>query len=1313
MKKITVLLTLLVTIFTLSLLFSCKSTSTYTVIYESKGGSLVASVTVYEGDKVDEPADPILAYYDFQGWYTSEDYTAEFDFDSEVNANITLYAKWTPKSFIVTYETGFAGATVADETVIYPAAATEPAVPVRPSYNFIEWKLDGQAYDFDATVTTNITLTASWTCDYQFTLTNDEIYITGYTGETETIDMPDSLDGYPIVGIAEGLFLNNEELTEISLPSSLESISANLFYGCDSLLEITLPDSVTTIGAAAFKNSAMSLINFGYSLTSIGANAFENCRGLLGVVLPESLLSIGNAAFKNCSTLTSIIIGTSVTTIGEYAFYNCQNLLNVILPDSVTSIGKFAFSRCISLASVFIGDGITIIPENGFDSCISLKSIVFGDNLTEIRQYAFLYCTSLTSITIPDTVTLIASYAFSGCSGLLSLYIGSGVETMGAMAFAGCTSLMDITINALTAPTASNDVFLNIPVNHSVLVDSQAEGYTGGLWDIINLDIFYTVNFVIGYESGSNPDAQIVAYMGNATEPLISSRTGYTFLGWYRDSNKTLLFDFDTKITESRTLYGKWSEIYEFDITNNTITINGFVDGISMEVLNVPAQLSTDQGYLPVVAIASGAFKENTTLTHVTLPDSVVTVGDEAFSGCVNLESVRLGSATTTLGASAFMNCAGLELMTLPGSVTTIGASTFENCTGLLGITIGNNLNSIGNYAFKNCSHLQSMVLPGNLKTIGNEAFSGCVVMSSINLPSGMTGIGEYAFENCAEITAIAIPLSINTIAQGTFYGCAKLASVTMGLVTTIGSEAFYGAAALNSIILPISLVSLGGYAFYGCESLTSINIPLVLVNINEYTFYGCSALASLTINAPIISVGQYAFYNSALTSFDGKNVLTSIGQYAFAECDLMTSVTLPDSVLNIGNNAFENTGITSIDLSDNDLLVTISGSVFKNCASLASVSLPDYVISIGDSAFEGCAALVIDSLPDTLITLGSSAFKGCASIEGMTLPNSLTVIPVSAFEGCSSLKSVTFGNALTKIDEYAFRNCGLYTVVEIPATIETINGGAFIGNSNLYTVIILSSAAPGIDTLLNPLAFDLIDELVIYVAYGSTGYGIYSMVYEIRNFYIVTFNMNGAESQPIESVRLLEGETGAHMEAPAEPVRTGYTFEGWLNNDVTFDFGSNVTTNMNLVADFQIITYTVTFDTGAGTTVDPIQDQTINYGEKVATVEEPTLEGYNFLGWYNGEELYNFDSDVYEDIDLVAEFEIKVLTVTFDLNGGEAVGLIEELSVNYGDYAIEPSPDPEINGGSFAGWYLEGNLFDFETYQVTEDITLLAEYVL
>jgi hypothetical protein len=153
--------------------------------------------------------------------------------------------------------------------------------------------------------------------------------------------------------------------------------------------------------------------------------------------------------------------------------------------------------------------------------------------------------------------------------------------------------------------------------------------------------------------------------------------------------------------------------------------------------------------------IWSQAFKSETKLVGITIPNSVTSIGDGAFAGCTGLTSVTIPNSVTTIGEWAFLDCTSLTSVTIPNSVTTIGENAFQSCTSLASITIPSSVTTIEEWAFYNCTSLTSVTIPNSVTTIGGNAFKSCTSLASITIPNSVTSIGYSAFQQCTSLTSV------------------------------------------------------------------------------------------------------------------------------------------------------------------------------------------------------------------------------------------------------------------------------------------------------------------------------------------------------------------------------------------------------------------------------------------------------------------------------------------------------------------------------------------------------------------------------
>ena len=269
---------------------------------------------------------------------------------------------------------------------------------------------------------------------------------------------------------------------------------------------------------------------------------------------------------------------------------------------------------------------------------------------------------------------------------------------------------------------------------------------------------------------------------------------------------------------------GKFISTYISNAFSATIVGNEYKDGICYLVFDAP-----------ITWIGNYAFYECSSLTSVTIPDSV-----------------------TEIGWYAFQNCSSLTSVTIPNSVTSIGSYAFKGCSSLKSVTIGNGVTSIGDLAFFGCSRLTSVDISNlsawckiefgdffaNPLGYGVKLYLDNTEITALTIPSDITEIKNYAFSGYSSLTSIAIPDSVTKIGYEAFYKCSSLTSVTIpDSVTEIARSAFSNCSSLTSVTIPDSVTEIGFNAFYECWSLTSVTIPDSVTKIGDEAFKGCSRL--------------------------------------------------------------------------------------------------------------------------------------------------------------------------------------------------------------------------------------------------------------------------------------------------------------------------------------------------------------------------------------------------------------------------------------------------------------------------------------
>ena len=191
--------------------------------------------------------------------------------------------------------------------------------------------------------------------------------------------------------------------------------------------------------------------------------------------------------------------------------------------------------------------------------------------------------------------------------------------------------------------------------------------------------------------------------------------------------------------------------------------------------------------------IGSYAFYACSSLTSVTIPDSVTSIGSYAFYDCSGLTSVTIPDSVTKIGDGAFFGCSGLTSVTIPDSVTSISSGAFSGCSGLTSVTIPDSVTSIGSTAFSSCSGLTSVTIPNSVTSIGGGAFSCCARLTDLTIPDGVTNIGDSAFSYCEQLSSVKIPASVKKMGTGVFQGCDALWSEWYRSLSNLALQAHEG----------------------------------------------------------------------------------------------------------------------------------------------------------------------------------------------------------------------------------------------------------------------------------------------------------------------------------------------------------------------------------------------------------------------------------------------------------------------------------------------------------------------------------------
>ena len=640
-------------------------------------------------------------------------------------------------------------------------------------------------------------------------------------------------------------------------------------------------------------------MEFDRDVETVVNNAFYNVKTLSTITLPASVKSIGSWAFYDCSNLTTITLLGSVPPTGtDDMFNNVKNLVIYVPAESVDAYKSASYWSDYAGSIYPIGtewknnvitytssDGKIVSPNNStsFDAKILSNEysngkgiITFNRDVTQIGENAFSDRGTLAEIILPETLVSIGNYAFSYCIALKGLSLPKSLATIGSGAFSGCVAFKELIMNSETPPSVPSTWSFNNTLKLIIYVPASAV-------NTYRNDTFWKEYYYNIFEIGRKWSATTIEY--TTSDGLKLGLSSDKFNGIILSENVeggTVVVTFDRDVTSL--------ENYAFA---DKTTLTGITLPNSLEIIGdsafsqcIKLQSVTVPNKVRVVGI--NAFYRCSALKKVSLPEGLVSLGNYSFSRCSALPNITLPETLQTIGESAFRDCDALTSITIPNSVTSVGANVFDDCNSLETVTLSINQGSIPSYAFDGCKQLTNITIPGSISSIGNNAFTGCTSLPGITIPDGVTSIGSNTFEGCTNLTEANIGKGITTIPEKMFYGCTKLSSLNIGQnVSTIGN-----------------------YAFYNCKALVNLTLPDKLKYINTHAFDGCNALTDFTFPQGLTTIGAYAFNSCVKLNYvDLPASLTGLYEGAFKACTGLQSVTLHSTEPpTAGGSMFDNT---------------------------------------------------------------------------------------------------------------------------------------------------------------------------------------------------------------------------------------------------------------------------------------------------------------------------------------------------------------------------------------------------------------------
>lgn len=854
--------------------------------------------------------------------------------------------------------------------------------------------------------------------DFQYTLLEDRTAIVNdYIGSASEVTIPNRITyggtSYTVTSVSINAFYGCYTVKKVTLPSTLQSIGESAFHNCVNLETITISSSnqyFKVVDGVLFSKDGSVLY------------AYPAMKTVTDYYLPDGVERIGNFAFSHVRSLRILVMNEGLESIGR-SITSCPGLEVIHIPSTVSSIEVPFADSCLSLTTVFVNmynqhyrsvDGVLFTTDMStlirFPASHSTSYVV--PEGVKVLAHSSMDHNHLESLTLPSTLEEIGRASFY-ISDLTSIVIPESVKSIGWFAF-GYTYISEITF--MGVPSYIEDrLFI------SVHVDTVTEYYAK-----VKVPLEEHV-----------PDGVIVEYVD---------------IGSGEDPGHLDLYD----VTIGDLTYDLSSD--------GTAEVSGLHNSIGSVI--IPGTVwYLDQDYT-VTRIGNEAFMDSS-ITSVSIPDTVTIIGALAFQYCESLKIVDMGSGVEYIGDSAFNNCRSLKSFPLPDSLNEMIGNPFAGCISIDRFTISDSnryFKTIDGVLFSEdgsrliaypvANGLTSYIVPDDTRVLGSMSFT-MTRFSDIRLNDGLVSMEEACFYTDSRMDVLKIPSSVTNIEPFLIMGL-KRVDVSGGNTHYVSVDgALYTSDMTRLIFMPdkgdvVCIIPEGvreiGTVSMSTNSFSSVLLPSTLEVICDFAFQ-FSQVDKVIVPDSSVVIGEGAFFMSNLTEIVFLGVPESIGSYAFqsyvgniTEYHLKAKVPLEKYVGSNTTVTYEKYVPDGVSVGEiysmGDLSykvctdgsyyaevysyngdgrnVTIPGSIVCN-----GVSLP--VLSIGDGAFAQ-SSIVGVGLPDGLLHIGNMSFYQCVNLEGtLVIPSSVISIGEYAFAG-DSIRIIVFEGS-TEVQYAAFKD--------------------------------------------------------------------------------------------------------------------------------------------------------------------------------------------------------------------------------------------------------------------------------------------------
>lgn len=790
---------------------------------------------------------------------------------------------------------------------------------------------------------------------------------------------------------------------------------------------------------------------------------------------------------------------------------------------------------------------------------------------------------------------------------------------------------------------------------------------------------------------GTTVESQNVEHDKKVTRPEVNpTKEGYTFVDWFSDESLTAVYDFNSRVRKSFTIYAKWNiNTYKLDYATNVEDYT--IKGTKLQYASVIKAPEVDEEKFFVTGSTFGGWYLDAEYSIKLTEDSKMPAKDTTLYAKWIKNDHKVSIFVDDIEKDPVLVKYGDKFADFKSRITVPTKTGFDFDNWYLNI---NDANPIADdYVITKDIELhakwkaKSFTLNFDSKGGSEIASQNYPFNSAITAPKAPTKIGYtfagwYVGENLFDFTSQKMPANDLTLEAKWLANSYTVQYFVNGGTGTLEDSKL---TISDELTLPTNTFTKIGYTFVGWNTKADGSGA-------SYTDGGKISLNST--NPENIKLYAQWEANNYTVKFDAN--IGDVTAPANINATYDANITLPVALEKIGYNFLG--WNTKADGSGTNYA---AGQTVKNLSTNEDITLyakwehVEYTLTINiqnnltEIKLHYGEAIPAQANPeiDGYDFDGWFAFINeewvAFSFENAKMPNNDLII-AAKFLGEVTITFISNGSVHDTLT--GFEGNELTDSVEEPTRIGYTFAGWFTEPTfeNAYT---------------------------LPTSYPKEGYNVYAK-WNI-NKYTVTFNYdNGSDNDEVEL------DFGSKLTEPTEPTKEGYSFGGWLYGEsaVVFSTFTVPAEDIEIKVEWNINKYTIEFDSDGGNAVASINE---NFGTELTAPTNPTKTGYKFLGWFEegSNTAYSFTTMPARNLTLVAKWEAQSFTLTINLSQNGVSETPITSTIKYDQFVKDILSYSLREGYTFSGWFTSDDLNDKNKFVYNEstivegDITLYANY--